>query len=208
MIGKCEREEVPLKIMDKKEILNYIFKNRVLILFCAVLVFGTIFGTSMLNFVPEEISENFYNFISKSNNNFSSVFINKFTFPFLMLFGIFLSGTSTLGNILSIFMILINGVIFGFENALNYKFSGTDYIVINMTNFFSGALFFNFIMIIMAENSFFSSKQLCKSINSSINEKPHYNAKKQYVKFITFTFVFAIFSAISSVFCRFIQSVI
>ena len=65
-----------------------------------------------------------------------------------------------------------------------------------------------FFLLIMAENSVYSSIYLLKCVLDRTSEKPHYNAKKITVKFISFTVIFAIICLISAGFYKFIQSVL
>lgn len=183
---------------DRKIIFNMIYKNRFLILSCAVLIAGTIFGTSMLSFLPENISRNLFDFVSQEPKSFLNSFLNRFCFPFILLFGIYLAGFSALGYITSLTAVFINGAFFGFENGLNYMFLGFDYFVNNIISYFTATLYFGFMLIIMAESSAFLSKQIISKINNKNQEISHYNAKNQTVKFITFTLIFAIFSSISA----------
>ncbi len=196
-----------MKIL-KKEIFDCIYKNRFLIINCIVLIFGTLFGMSMLKIVPEEIQKNLFTYISNSSPEFINILINRFSFPFLVLIGIYLSGTSIFGSITAPLIVFINGFFFGFENAVKYRFTGMDYIINSLIVFFTSAVFINFILIIMAENSIFYSRQLLSCVTNNNLEKPHYNAKKLSVKFITFTAFFAFVSTISAYFSRFIQSVL
>lgn len=191
--------------IERKLVFDTAYKNRFLILSCAVLIAGTFFGTSMLKYLPENICINLYNFISQNPESFSSEFLNKICFPFFMLISIYLAGFSALGCITSLAAIFINGAFFGFENGLNYIFSGTDYIINGLISYFTATLYFSFMLIIMAESSIFLSRRISEKLKSDRTEIPHYNAKKQTVKFITFTFVFAIFSAISTYISMFIR---
>ena len=194
--------------MDRKTIIETVFKNRFLILSCLMLILGTLFGTCVLKIVPEEFSKNLFNFVSKSSLDFMNIFINRFSFPFIILIGIYLSGTGIFGSITAQVMLFINGFFFGFENALNFKFSGMDYVISALVIFFTSAVFLNFFLLIIAENSVYSSIYLLKCVLDRTSEKPHYNAKKITVKFISFTVIFAIICLISAGFYKFIQSVL
>ena len=141
--------------MDKKVIYENIYKNRFLIISCVVLVFGTIFGTSMLKIIPEEICENFYGFVSKQSSDLFNVFINRFSFPFIILLFLYFSGTSLLGMFPALAAVFISGFFFGFENALNFKFLGMDYIVTALVIFFTSSIFLNFIILIIKIIYFF-----------------------------------------------------
>lgn len=207
MIGKWRREE-RFKKLDRKLIWDTFYKNRFLILSCVMLILGTFFGTSMLKMIPEELSENLFGFVSKQSSEFMNIFINMFSFPFIILFGIYLSGTCVLGNFTAPAVIFINGFFFGFKNSLNFKFLGMNHIVPVLVIFFTSAIFIDFILLIMSENSIYLSNQLLKCLSNINSEKPHYNAKNLTVKFIGFTVIFVIICLISSVFYKFIQSVL
>lgn len=184
--------------MDIKSYFNTVYKNRIIIFCCSVLIIGTIFGTSMTGLLPEEIKRNIFVFLSESENDFSSLFFNIFTLPFIMLFSVFLSGFSTLGKTNCLFILFIDSVLFSFENSINYTYSGMNYIIESLKEQLTAMLFFNFLFIIMAENSYISSENILRIINNKTSEKPHYNTKKHTVKFITFTVIFAILSAFSA----------
>ena len=194
--------------MDKKAVVENIIKNRFLILSCAMLIAGTFFGMSMLKIIPEEICVNLYNFISKTSDDLFNLFINKFSFPFLIMICLYFSGTSIFGVFSALLGIFINGFIFVLENSLKYEFIGINYIVNSTINFFTSAVFINLILVIMTENSIFYSRQLSDIICNKNSEKSHYNAKNMHVKFLTFTVILAIISFISACFSLFIQPVL
>lgn len=173
-----------------------------------MLILGTVTGMSMLKFTAIDISENLFNFISRSSSDVFNIFINRFSFPFLILLGIYFSGTSILGIYTAPLLIFINGFFFGFENALNYSYIGIGYAVNALIIFFTSTLFLDFMLLIMSENSIFASQKLINSISSVNGEKCDYKAKKLYVKFIAFTAVFAIISLFSAYFYKFIQSIL
>lgn len=194
--------------MDKKLIYNIIYKNRFLIICCVMLILGTVTGMSMLKFTAIDISENLFNFISRSSSDVFNIFINRFSFPFLILLGIYFSGTSILGIYTAPLLIFINGFFFGFENALNYSYIGIGYAVNALIIFFTSTLFLDFMLLIMSENSIFASQKLINSISSVNGEKCDYKAKKLCVKFIAFTAIFVIISLFSAYFYKFIQSIL
>lgn len=194
--------------MDKNTVLNSIHKNKLLIICCTVLILGTAFGMSMLKIIPKEISENLFNFISTSSKNTANIFLNRFSFSFLVLICIFLSGTSTLGSITTYIIIFVDGLFFGFENALNYNHIGVNYIITSIVVFFSSKIFIDFMLIMMAESAIVQSRQLTLAVSSSNSEKPYYNAKKLCIKFLAFTVCFVFISAFSAFFIKFIQSVL
>lgn len=194
--------------MDRKNIFLTVYKNRFLFLICMMLILGTFFGTCVLKIIPENIAENLFRFIAKSSLDFKGIFINSFSFPFIVLIGIYLSGTGILGSFTVPAILFVNGFFFGFENALNYKFSGMNYIINSVIVFFTLVIFLNFMIIILSENSIYCSKQLTDYINGKNTEKSHYNTKKITVKFIIFTVIFAVVSLISSYFYKFIQPIL
>ena len=194
--------------MDKKTIFSTVYKNRFLFLICSMLILGTFFGTVVLKIIPENIAENLFGFVSKSSLDFKGIFINSFSFPFIIIIGIYLSGTGIFGSFTAPAILFINGFFFGFENALNYKFSGMNYIINSVIIFFTLTVFIDFMMIVLSENSIYYSKQLAACLNDKNTEKPHYNAKKITVKFVTFTVILAVVSFISSCFYKFIQPIL
>lgn len=194
--------------MDKKVAFTVFNINRFLILTCAVLTFGTIFGTSMLKIIPNIIVENLYGLISKEPTNLINLFIDKFSVPFFTLVGLYFSGTGIFGKFTALFIIFLNGTFYGIENAIIYNFAGTNYIINSFINFIILTLLIDFLLIIMSENSIFSSILLLNSVSKENGEKPHYNAKKITVKFISFTVIFIIICLIYVYFNCFIQSVL
>lgn len=192
--------------MDKIFDLNTVLKNRFLILSCAVLILGTVFGTSMLKFLPEEVLKNLFGFLSNRPSDFMNEFINKLSFPLLILISLYFSGSGIFGSFTAPFLVFIYGAFYGFENSLNYMFYGADYIVSCMISFFTGTFFYGFAILLMSENSIFSSKSIMNCIKGKSEEKPHYNAKKQAVKLVAFTACFAIISVFSAFISLFVRS--
>ena len=191
--------------MEKKLIFSDIYKNRFLILSCLMLISGTIFGTSMLRFLPEEVLENLYGFLSEQTENFPNEFINRFFFPFAVLMGLYFSGSGIFGRFTAPVLVFIYGSVFGLENSLKFMFSGADYLMDSMILFFSGTFFFGFSLLIMSENSIFSSKGIVSCIKGKNDGKPLYNAKKQAIKFAAFTACFIIISAFSAFITQFLR---
>ncbi len=192
--------------IERKFIFDLFYKNRYLILLSGVLIAGTIFGTSMLGFLPENMSQNLFGFLSRESTGFRQLFLNRFCFPFVIFISVYLCGFSIIGSFLIPAIIFIFGALYGFENALMYKFSGIDYITSAIISYFTAMLYFGFLLIILSESSVFLSRTITIQIKSKNEEKPHYNAKNQTVKFITFTLVFAIFSVFSAYISPIIQS--
>lgn len=184
--------------MDMKQAFNAVFKNRVLILFCAVLIFGCFFGTSVLKVLPNEVCNNLFTIISYENSGFINEFTNRFCFPAVIITFVYLAGFSVFGRFTSVFAVFTYGVYFAFLNGINYMFSGVDYFIKSLVLYFTALLFFGFFLIIMAENAFYSSKTLFDSVGNNNAEKPHFKAKNLTVKYIGFTVVFGAFSAFSS----------
>ncbi len=194
--------------MDKKFILYPLYKNRFLILSCVMLILGTFFGMSMLRIIPKEISENLFGFISNSSSEFINIFLNRFSLPFIILTGIYFSGNSIFGSFAVPAIVFINGFLFGFENALNFKFSGMDYIILSLIIFFTSTVFIDFLLLIMSEVSVYSSRQIIKCLSDKNAEISHYNAKNITVKYIGFTVIIAVISIISAAFYKFIQPIL
>lgn len=194
--------------MDKKEAIKIIYKNRVLIMFCAVLIFGSIFGICVLKIIPEEVCENLFLISSKNTENFFGEFLNKFCFSAIMLTMVYFSGLSIVGKYTSFFAVFLNGACFSFINGINYMFAGTEYFINAVVSYFTSAFYFGFMLIIMAENSFFSSVAITEIIKSNNAEKAHFKAKNITVKYIGFTAVLALFSAFSAYISIVIQSIL
>ncbi len=194
--------------MDKKSILTAVIKNRFVILICFMLISGTFFGMSMLKIIPEEINKNLFGFISNSSSEFINIFLNRFSFPFIILTGIYFSGNSIFGNFTVPAIIFINGFFFGFENALNFKFLGIDHIILALIIFFTSTVFIDFVLLVMSENSIYSSRQLLKCLSNKNAENSHYNAKNITVKYIGFTVIIAIVCIISASIYKLIQPIL
>lgn len=194
--------------MERKVLFRNISENRFLIISCVMLILGSVFGVSMLRIIPEEIAKNYYMLITESGFEIFNLFINRFSFSFIILLCIFLSGTSILGIFSAPAAVFINGLFIGLLNALNYRYSGMDHIINSLILFFTSAVFNNFIIILMSENAFIYSSRLIDAVANKTAEKPHYNAKKLTVKFICFTVFMGFVSLISAVFTGFIQPVL
>lgn len=165
---------------------------------CAVLVFGGIIGTSVLKILPENVIVNLFSFLNNENENFKSIFMNRFCFPAVILMVIYFSGFGLLGRFTALFAMFINGAFFAFENGLKYMFFGAEYFSKSMVSYFTATIFMFFLLLIMTENAICSSSLLNMIINNKNAEKPHFKAKKITVKFVAFTSAFAVFSAFSA----------
>lgn len=176
--------------MDRKKTFELLLKNRFLILSCVVLILGTLFGTSVLKIIPEEVCGNLFIIISEKSESFMGCFLNKFCFSFVILLGIYLSGFSIIGTVLTFSTIFINGMVYGIQNGILYMFYSSDYILSGLLSYALSTLYFGFLIIIMAESSVFSSRRILDILKNKNTEKTHYNAKNQTVKFFTFTAIF------------------
>ncbi|MBQ7124218.1 MAG: hypothetical protein IJO01_06365 [Oscillospiraceae bacterium] len=176
--------------MDRKKTFELLLKNRFLILSCVVLILGTLFGTSVLKIIPEEVCGNLFIILSEKSESFMGCFLNKFCFSFVILLGIYLSGFSIIGTVLTFSTIFINGMVYGIQNGILYMFYSSDYILSGLLSYALSTLYFGFLIIIMAESSVFSSRRILDILKNKNTEKPHYNAKNQTVKFFTFTAIF------------------
>lgn len=183
--------------MSKEKIFETLRKNRYLIFSCFVLICGIVFGTAVLKYIPDELCKNIYEIISKESSDFFINFIDKFTLPFIILTALYLSGFSAAGQITAALAVFINGTIYGIKNAVNYSFMGADFLISDLLEYFTFTIYIGFLTLIMSENALASAKKILISLKSDLPEKPHYNAKKITVKYVTFTAVFAAFSAFS-----------
>ncbi|MBR5310017.1 MAG: hypothetical protein IKU42_02695 [Oscillospiraceae bacterium] len=194
--------------MDRKEIFDTILKNRILILCCAMLIFGALFGICVLKILPETVCKNLFLFLSQKNENFINLFLNGFCFPATVLTAIYLSGFGLFGRFTALSALFINGVFYAFENGINYMFFGIGFFTKSMVTYFTSTLFIGFMLIIMAENAFYSSRLLSIIVEYNNAEKPHFKAKNLNIKYFTFTIVFALFSAFSAYISVILQKIL
>lgn len=197
-----------LRKMDKKIVINALYKNRILLMLCAVLIIGGVFGISVLKIIPENICKNLFIMTSKTTENFLNEFLNKFSLSAVFLILIYSAGLSIIGKYTSVFFVFAYGIFNTFASGLNYMFFGSQNFVNSVISYFTSALYFGFMLIIMAENSFYSSLALNEAVKNNNAEKARFKAKNLTVKFIGFTAVFAIFSAFSAYISIVIQSVL
>ncbi len=183
--------------MSKKTVLATLKKNRYLIISCAVLIAGIVFGTAVLKYLPNELCRSIYEITSKESENFYIGFIDKFTLPFIIITALYLSGFSAAGQVTAGIAVFSDGAIYGLKNAVNFSFGGTDFFVSALLEYFTFTVFIGFLLLIMSENAFASARKICVSLKSDAVEKPCYNAKNLTVKYIAFTAVFAVFSVFS-----------
>lgn len=208
MIGKWEREEGKTIKMDIKNMLNVVLKNRILIFCCAVLIGGNVFGTCVLKILPTEVCKNLFIIISHNEGGFISEFMNRFCFPAIIITAVYFAGFSIFGRFSALFSVFTYGIYYSFINGINYMFCGAEYFVKNVISYFSLLLYFGFFLILMSENAFYSSKILSDSVKTQNAEKPHFKAKNLTVKYISFTVIFAVFSAFSSYISIILQPVL
>ncbi len=194
--------------INRKQIFEIALKNRYIIILSIMLILGTVFGTSMLNILPEIICKNIFAFLSKETSDFYNNFFNIFSLSFFFLTASYLSGFSLIGSFFVPAIVFSNGIFYGFKNAVFYKFSGNEYILSSVLNLIITELFFVFLLIILSESAIFLSKSYSeKSKNQQNNppEKSHYNARNHSVKFIAFTAISVIVSVFSAYFIPIIK---
>ena len=184
--------------MDKNAVMSTVYRNRFIIILCFVLILGTVSGSRIAIKIPEEMIKNIYMIISEEPVNFKEVFINRLCLPVIILISVYLSGNSVFGKISVQVCVFFAGLFFGFENAVNYGCSGTEYIFKSLILYFTATLYFMFFYLIMAESSLFSAIGINEIIKNTDREKSHYDAKKLTVKLVTFTIIFAIISLFSA----------
>ena len=173
-----------------------LLKNRYLAVSCVLLIFGTILGIVALKSLPEELFQEINTIVTKSQNNFLNIFIDQFVFSEILLLMVFLSGFSLLGHLTNGLTILLFGMVYGIKNSAAYSAFGSDYVSFAFIKFFIFYIFYMFLFLMMAESSLQQSQKLFIATFSKSDDKPHYHAKIQTVKFICFTVFSALFSAL------------
>ncbi len=184
--------------MNAKKVFDTIKKNRYLIISCVILIFGIIFGTIVLKYLPDELCKNLFEITSRKSEIFYIGFIDKFTLPFIVMTALYFSGFSAAGQVTAGIALFADGAIYGVRNAVNYSFVGADFLVTALLEYFTFTIYIGFLVLIMSENAFASARKVSLSLRPETTEKPYYNAKKFTVKYITFTAIFAVFSAFSA----------
>ena len=190
-----------------------ILKNKYIVLLSTMLILGTFFGTSIFGFLPENICENICIFLSDGteNLNFYKNFLNAFSLNFIVLCTSYISGFSLIGSYFIPFILFAFGLIYGFENAVLYNFLGSEHIYEALFTYISIKLCYLIMLIALSENAIYLSKSYSlksKSLETDATEKAHNNARYHNVKFVTFTFILAIISAVSAYFTPIIQSLL
>ncbi len=194
--------------MDRKIIFGEVYKNKILILCCAVLITGSVFGISVLRLLPENIATNIYAFLSRETSGFFNLFLNNFCFPAAVLTAVYFAGFSLLGNFTVHFIMFMYGIFYTFINGINYMFCGAEYFINSVIIYFTLMLYYGFMLIIFGENAVYSSNIIKNCLKNTNPEKSHYKAKKLTVKFISFTAVLAFFSLFSAYISVILQQVL
>lgn len=118
-----------------KKLWTSILKNKTLIIFLlSIFIIGFIFG--ILYYVQQNdvIKEGIKEGLNTYKINISEIKINYFIEHIFLLSAIFLLSYTIIGNVLSIFYLFYEGLLFGFSSALfiaNFKISGLFYNIIS-----------------------------------------------------------------------------
>ncbi len=182
--------------MVKNVIGKTLLKNRYLAISCLLLLFGTILGIIAMKSFSEDLYQKVYIVVTKSEDSFFDIIINRFVFLEILLFMAFLSGFSILGHLTGGMTAIILGVVYGIKNAVSYSVLGSDYVIHAIIEFFVFYIFFVFFFLLMLESSFQQTQILFLSTFAENDDRPHYNAKSQSVKFICFTVISLLFLAL------------
>lgn len=181
-----------------KSKIKEIIKSKYLIVSCILFLTGVTIGVCVLNFLPETLKNQLGAFELVTSKNLFYSAMNKFTLPISVLILLYLGGFNAMGHITITTALLGFGTVFGIKKALNYHYLGSDFIINSVAEYFTFSVYSVFLVLTMAESSFFSAQTAYRQMHSSICEKPLYNAKNQSVKLIAFTAIVIVFSALST----------
>lgn len=184
--------------MSAKKVLDLVLKNKFLIICCAVLILGTVFGTLVLKYLPEKLCGELLLLASPKADSFLTGFINRIALPLIILTSLYLSGFSAAGHATSAAAVFICGAIMGIKSAVNYLYSGTGFFLTALAEYFTFSLYVCFLLITMAESSFFSSQQIYIRAYRPSREISHTYAGNATVMYIAFTAASALFAAFSA----------
>ena len=197
--------------INRKSIFENIYRNRYIAILCVILILGTIFGTGLLKVLPETVCKNIYVFLSQEPNDYYSQFLNTFSLSFILLTASYLSGFSLIGKYFVPSIVFFDGTFYGFKNSIIYKYTGTEYLFQALITLILIKFFYEFLLIIISESSVYLSKSYFDKSKSHENDtfkKTHYNTRNHNVKFIAFTAILALISAVSAYFTPIIRSLI
>lgn len=121
--------------LKRFRIINYVNLNKIYVLFCVLFIFGIIIGSTFLsenNFIMQYAEQLFKSYISVHKN---AVFFKKFFSSLARYISIivlyFLSGVSMLGVATTPFIILWQGISFGYISSYLYSLYGFTAISFN-----------------------------------------------------------------------------
>lgn len=175
-----------------------IIKSKYLITSCVLFLTGLIIGVCVLNFLPETLKNQLGTLEFITSKNLLNSAINKFTLPLAVIIFLYLGGFNAMGHITITAVLLGFGTVCGIKEALNYYYLGNDFIVNAVVEYFTFSIYSVFLVLTMAESSFFSAQAIYRQIYTTTGDKTHCNAKNQSVKFVTFTAVIMMFSLLSA----------
>lgn len=174
-----------------------LLKNKYLLIACALLLTGTVIGSCVLNFLPEELKIQLGSFVLKDGKSILNIALDRFTLPFFALLILYIGSFNAVGHITATVALMSFGTVYGIKESLNFSFYGEEFIIKAAANYFTFSVYVLFLVATMAESCFLSAQSVYKELHGGSSEKAHYNAKNQTVKLITFTAITVLFSLLS-----------
>lgn len=187
--------------LNKSQFTNYLYKNRIILLLALFFIFGIFLGVALLekSNVTYSVSELFFEkyLINHFGASFIKIFFNYFLSAVVLIFVIFISGTSFIGVVLSPFIMLLIGYFFGGFLGFVYHLHSIKGIAFNAVMIIPPAIFLIIGFLLSAKQSLNFSNELLKlTFRSSYSSGSVFELFKDYcIKYLLFL-IFPIVSAV------------
>jgi len=152
--------------LNKSGFINYIYKNKGLFLLTIFYILGLVLGVLLIrkNNVTYNFSELLFNeyILNRTNTTFISVFLSSFFTMFILVFIVFLSGTSFVGVVLSPITVVAFGYLNGAFLSYIYIQNSIKGIAFNAVIIIPTAILFIIGLLLSARESLNFSSELVK----------------------------------------------
>ena len=187
--------------LNKSGFTNYLYKNRVILLLALFFILGIIFGVISLR--KSETTYNlskilFERYLScRESPSFINVFIKYLLSAIVVLFIIYISGTSFIGIILSPFIMLCIGYTFGAFLGYIYQLYSIKGIAFNAIMIIPASIFLLIAFLLTAKDALNFSYELLKlTFNSGYSASNIFECFKSYCKKYLLFLILPIISAV------------
>jgi len=153
-------------VLNRFSFINYLRKNRIILILSTFFLLGILLGVLLFNKseISQELSKSFYDeFLTlRINKKFFYILFNSFLSSFLLIFSLFIIGTSMVGLVLSPFFVCVSGYLYGAFLSFLYSTHSLKGIAFNAIIIIPSAIFILLCLLLSARESLNFSCELIK----------------------------------------------